>query len=82
MAMSTLNLSNKDDDSQEIETFLEKVVREKEEDKVNINKGDTYTNVSSDDVKEEEEYGETCEGTKCEVKEEEEYGETCKETKH
>ena len=61
---------------------MEKVVREKKEDKANINKGDTYTNVSSDGVKEEEEYGETCEETKCDVKEEEEYGETCEETKH
>ena len=66
---------NSDDDSQEIENFLEMVIRENKEDKVNINKGDTYMNKSNDDVKEEDKYGEICEETKCEVKGEDEHSE-------
>ena len=68
-----IELSDSDDNSQEIENFLEKVVREKKEDKVNINKDDRYMNTSNDDVKEEEEYGEICKETKGEVKEEDEH---------
>ena len=68
-------MSDSDDDSKEIENFLEKVVRENKEDKVNISKGDTYTNRSNNGMKEEEECGENCEETKCEVKGEDEHSE-------
>ena len=70
-----IELSDSEEDSKEIENFLEKVVRENKEDKVNINKGDTFISRNDAEVKEEEEYGETCKETKYEVKEENEHSE-------